>query len=777
MRRQNLLLLASVASIALLPSLAEAQDVVPAAETVAAADANAGDEIVVYGFGETRQVQTVAADDIKLLTPGTSPLKAISKLPGVNFQSGDAFGAYEWSTRISLRGFNQNQLGFTLDGVPLGDMSYGNYNGLHISRALISENLGTVTVSQGAGNLATASTSNLGGTLLFASRDPSRNFDIAASGTYGSDDTYRGFVRVDSGDLGGVRGYLSYGYLNAGKWRGDGEQRQHQVNAKVVADVGDGKITGFLNYSDRRENDYQDMSAEMIGRLGNRWDNFAPDWRTAYTVAAVSANQAARAGSATALLPYPTFGVTLPTPVKSLDDAYYDAAGIRRDWLGGVTFETPITNNVHAKLQGYYHNNKGQGLWWTPYVASPTGAPISVRTTEYNIDRMGALGSLVWEIDSNRLEVGGWYEGNDFRQARRFYSLDNTLTGSSRDSLKFQTNPFATQWDVKFSTETNQYYVMDTLELGSLTLSGGWKGLRVLNRASPLVAGGLANGKIKSQDWFLPQAGALLKLGDSAEVFANYTENMRAFVSSTTAGPFSTTQAGFNALLTTNKLKPETSQTYEIGGRVRAGAFQGSIAAYYVDFSNRLLGVTTGAGIVGNPVILQNVGKVRSTGVEVSGTYAMGSGFSATASYAYNDATYRNDVLGRNAQNRVVTLAAVKGKTVVDSPKHIASGELAYDGDIFFGRIGANYMSKRYYTYTNDKSVGGRVLVDASIGVKVPQGMGFLTGFAIEASATNLFDKDYVSTIGSNGFGNSGDNQTLLIGAPQQFFVTLRRGF
>jgi iron complex outermembrane receptor protein len=29
-----------------------------------------------------------------------------------------------------------------------------------------------------------------------------------------------------------------------------------------------------------------------------------------------------------------------------------------------------------------------------------------------------------------------------------------------------------------------------------------------------------------------------------------------------------------------------------------------------------------------------------------------------------------------------------------------------------------------------------------------------------------------VSTIGSNGFGNSGDNQTLLAGAPRQVFVT-----
>jgi iron complex outermembrane receptor protein len=86
-------------------------------------------------------------------------------------------------------------------------------------------------------------------------------------------------------------------------------------------------------------------------------------------------------------------------------------------------------------------------------------------------------------------------------------------------------------------------------------------------------------------------------------------------------------------------------------------------------------------------------------------------------------------------------------------------------------------MSKRYYTYTNDMSVGERVLVDASLGAKIPEGHGFLSGFAIEVSATNLFDKDYVSTVGSGGFGNSGDGQTLLPGAPQQFFVTLRRGF
>ncbi len=156
-------LLASAALAA--PVFAQPAIVTAAAETAEAAGADAvveDAEIVVYGKGEVRQVSEISGADIKLTVAGGSPFVAIQKLPGVNFQSADPFGVYEWSTRITLRGFNQNQLGFTLDGVPLGDMSYGNTNGLHISRAIIADNIGTTRVSQGAGALGTASTSNLG---------------------------------------------------------------------------------------------------------------------------------------------------------------------------------------------------------------------------------------------------------------------------------------------------------------------------------------------------------------------------------------------------------------------------------------------------------------------------------------------------------------------------------------------------------------------------------------------------------------------------------------
>ena len=105
-----------------------------AADASATAASDTVEEVVVLGRGETRQVQTIRAVEILEAVPGVSPLKVLNKLPSVNFQSADPFGNYEWSTRITIRGFNQNQLGFTLDDVPLGDMSYGNDNGLHNGR-------------------------------------------------------------------------------------------------------------------------------------------------------------------------------------------------------------------------------------------------------------------------------------------------------------------------------------------------------------------------------------------------------------------------------------------------------------------------------------------------------------------------------------------------------------------------------------------------------------------------------------------------------------------
>src|SRR3990167_4150432 len=196
--KKHMLLSAAVAALSV--TMAETGFAAEAAVADVAAS-TAVDEIVVLGRGESRQVQPVAGEGLSLEMPGASPLKLVEKLPNVNFQSADPFGSYEWSARITIRSFNQSQLGFTLDDVPLGDMTYGNHNGLHISRAIAGENVGQVELAQGAGALETASANNLGGTLKFISRDPLTEFGGLAAVTAGSDSTYRGFLRLESGAL------------------------------------------------------------------------------------------------------------------------------------------------------------------------------------------------------------------------------------------------------------------------------------------------------------------------------------------------------------------------------------------------------------------------------------------------------------------------------------------------------------------------------------------------------------------------------------------------
>jgi iron complex outermembrane receptor protein len=772
------LLALAVPAIAADAVSAPAADAADAAAPVDAADQG---EIVVLGFGRSRQIQSVTGAEIARLVPGTSPLKAISKLPGVNFQAADAFGAYEWATRISVRGFNQNQLGFTLDGVPLGDMSYGNVNGLHISRAIISENVGRVDVAQGAGALGTASTSNLGGTIEFFSRDPGDVAGIAAAGTYGSNDNVRGYVRLDSGDLGGLKGSLSYAYLDAQKWKGDGPQRQHQVNAKLVKQLGEtGSVTGFVNFSDRRETDYQDLSYDIIRRRGYDDDNLTGQYALATRIAKVFQNQSAAAAGQP--LPWAGVGVAFPAGVGTVDDGYADAGGLRRDWLTGLTFAAQLTPDLSFTTTGYYHDNKGQGSWITPYQGTPAGAPgpdgtpiaaaspLSFRTTEYSIHRGGVVSAFKLETGINTLQAGGWIESNSHRIARRFYGMADA-DQPSRDTLKFQDNPFATQWYGKYDTSTYQYHVEDSLKLldDRLTLNAGWKGMQVTNRAN-LIVGTLARGEIGARDWFLPQAGIVFRATPAVELFADYTENMRAFTSSGASGPFATTQAGFDAIRST--LKPERSKTGEGGVRYRAGPLQASAVGYYVDFSNRLLAFSNGAGIIGNPATLNNVGSVQTYGAEVTANVRVLPPLSLFASYSYTHSTYRDDVLSAAG----AVLVATRGRDTVDTPEHMVKGEIVYDDGAFMARIGGDYMSKRYFTYLNDQSVGGRVLVDASIGYTF-HGSGVLDGLGISGNVTNLTDKRYIATIGSNGFTASGDNQTLLAGAPRQWFVTLRKGF
>ena len=67
--------------------------------------------------------------------------------------------------------------------------------------------------------------------------------------------------------------------------------------------------------------------------------------------------------------------------------------------------KVPLGDGRDFRVKGYRHRHDRQGTWGSPYVCSPTGVPISLRTTEYEIERRGAVASIDAEFGFNKLTV------------------------------------------------------------------------------------------------------------------------------------------------------------------------------------------------------------------------------------------------------------------------------------------------------------------------------------------------------------------------------------
>ena len=769
--------------------------------------------VVVSAPGEFRDEQELQSPALLEEAPGTSPIKSLAQLPSVNYQSADPYGSYEWAVRISVRGFNQNQLGFTLDDIPLGDMSYGNWNGLHISRAITDENIGRIVLSQGTGALETASNSNLGGTIQFYSADPSDKRSVTVNQTFGSWNAYRTFARFESGLMPNhTKFYLTGTYNLADKWRGHGEigQKYWQLNGKLVHYIGSkGVLSIFADVSDRREVDYQDDNEVWVQKLGYNWDNYG-NWGQSIQAA------------------YACDGVSsYPAPVNSLsssedpcDAGYYGGAGLRKDQIGGVSYKQALTDHLTFKATGYGHHDDGRGLWFTPYVPTYTDiytnsvssfvSPISERTSEYQINRGGVITSLAYESGKNKLEGGFWFEGERWNLARRYYAT--SLASPLHSLYNFPTDPMFTQWEYVFNTTVYQVHLQDQYKVNDkLALSAGFKTVETTTDgelsptflsnppilADPSLQGGLgyyagkyAQGQLTSGKPILPQFGANYKFDKNNEIFGDGAYNVRAYQPGGYgygASPWNATQASYNFAVST--LKPETSWTEEAGYRYNAKQAAAQVSFFHVNFQNRLLAFAQGSGIAGYASILGNAGGVTTNGADAAVTINLGPEFSLYNGGTWNKSTYDDNVNyystaatcpnGNPPVNNTCTYYT-KGKVNVDSPEGLYKTALDWHKSGAFAHVGADYLSTRYFTYSNDGSVPGRFLTEIGAGYKREE-LGALKDLKVQINATNLMNSQYYASVGTNGFIYSDplsiNNNTLQVGAPRTISGTLSVSF
>ena len=630
-----------------------------------AADANASESqpddvstIVVTAAKSTRSSTAIPQSEIQKILPGVSPLKAIQTLPGVLYITADPWGYNEQNAQIFIHGFAANQLGYTMDGIPLGDQSYGNYNGLSPQRAVISENVGRVVVSTGAGDLATASNSNLGGTVETFSSSPLDRFGVQAAQTVGSYDTSRTFVRIDTGAFGGgtTSGYISAARQHAKAWDFNGTQGGYQANAKFVHDSSIGKLTLYFDYNDMTQ---PNEDATVFFKPSAGGTASAVQLYTPYTKPFFYPDFS---GYRTSYLSAPG---NSPAGQGSNYRNYYSDAQ-RTDYLGYLRYDAKFSDHVAWSTTAYFHHNDGVGVVAGPlgqsittaqpyldpnYATLPAncrfganangirptactaltdaqaaaagaalvkatgGSGLITRTTEYRIDREGVISALNLEVGNHKIELGGWFEHNSTTQWRRWYGVDVNNPASSSPYIRplSVAAPLFTQYQGDASINQLQLHIQDTWQVtdrlivqGGVKTSAQWADGRfpVQPKAGSLsgLSGGLPQGKINTLRWFLPAIGATYDFNGHEEVYFNVQKNLRQYQAYLAGGGgpwFTGSQAAFDAFA--DQGKPESSWTYEGGLRTRRNfggdiGFDAQINYYHVVFNDRLLAISTNPG-------------------------------------------------------------------------------------------------------------------------------------------------------------------------------------
>ena len=226
-------------------------------------------------------------------------------------------------------------------------------------------------------------------------------------------------------------------------------------------------------------------------------------------------------------------------------------------------------------------------------------------------------------------------------------------------------------------------------------------------------------------------------------------------------------------------LKPETSKSIEGGYRFVSGPLQVSLAAYKVDFNNRLLQYnpcpTNQQQNPGCGNSFHNAGSVTSKGVELGVLWRPLPWLSWYNSASYNQSTYNENLNWCTGTTCVIKLTA--GKQQVDTPKEMIASVLSVKQDGFWASLQGKYTGRRYYTYTNDQSFGGYTTFDLGLGYEFG---GRLEGAKLSFNVTNLTNKRFASNFDNSVFAPDDPNGTIQVfhsSAPRQVFGTLSFAF
>jgi hemoglobin/transferrin/lactoferrin receptor protein len=217
------------------------------------------------------------------------------------------------------------------------------------------------------------------------------------------------------------------------------------------------------------------------------------------------------------------------------------------------------------------------------------------------------------------------------------------LTGCTGTTVS-NCQPFPTQKnfpDTKYLTLGA--FVHDEMDFGKVSITPGvrYDAFKLDPQSDPYyqVSNTIAPSAL-SGSAISPRLGAVWKIAPMVQPFAQYAHGFRAPKPDQVNGGSGTNLTATAPYMSIGNpaLKPETSDTYELGLRGKEGAYRYSATVFhsrYLDFiSNKIV---SGAGTALNPSVYQsvNLGEVVISGFELRGDVALSRHWGLSAAYAH----------------------------------------------------------------------------------------------------------------------------------------------
>lgn len=391
-----------------------------------------------------------------------------------------------------------------------------------------------------------------------------------------------------------------------------------------------------------------------------------------------------------------------------------------------------------------------------PTVTNGTVTDMVFRRSTLDLERQGA--NLRWELalGQHRLAAGLWLEWRRFDRYRHAFELVDWRAGPAVDLNRVR----QTLIDRRYDTASRQIWLQDRYIVPGTawTLVAGGKWLHVDNDFRDRL-GVYAARTLTTASSLLPSLGANYRLSRADELFVNLTDNINA-----------KPETVFTQAVYDDSFKPERSRTLEAGWRHASEQANLMLSAYAIDYRNRLLQIANCSLLGTCPSLLANVGRVVSKGVEARWRVALAGPWSWAGSAALNDARYRDDYVARSA------IVPSAGKRVVNTPARLLFNKLRYARNDWWLSLEAQYTSRRAATYTNDLTVPGATLWHLGGGWEQAGGPLGAKRSGVQWQVRNLFDKEYIASIGASGFfpyDADGSHTYVQAGAPRGAYMTL----